>query len=83
MPSACGPFNSCLVSYWKVNPIAGQASAAQGDNYLREDFDARPLSVIVGGGGWSKSYQNHSARVAAQAGLVQRIGVRDRARLFE
>ena len=28
MPSACGPFNSCLVSYWKVNPIAGQASAA-------------------------------------------------------
>ena len=38
-------------------------------DYLREDFDARPLSVIVGGGGWSKSYQNHSARVAAQAGF--------------
>lgn len=38
-------------------------------DYLREDFDARPLSVIIGGGGWSKSYQNHSARVAAQAGF--------------
>jgi hypothetical protein len=37
--------------------------------YLREDFGARPLSVIIGGGGWSKSYQNHSARVAAQAGF--------------
>lgn len=38
-------------------------------DYLREDFDARPLSVIIGGGGWSKSYQNHSARIAAQAGF--------------
>src|SRR5215467_12477318 len=38
-------------------------------DYLREDFDARPLSVIIGGGAWSKSYQNHSARVAAQAGF--------------
>jgi hypothetical protein len=37
--------------------------------YLGEDFDARPLSVIIGGGGWSKSYQNHSARVAALAGF--------------
>ncbi len=37
--------------------------------YLRQDFGARPLSVIIGGGGWSKSYQNHSARVAAQAGF--------------
>jgi hypothetical protein len=37
--------------------------------YLREDFGARPLSIIVGGGGWSKSYANHSARVAAQAGF--------------
>ena len=38
-------------------------------DYLRQDFGARPLSVIIGGGGWSKSYQNHSARVAAQAGF--------------
>jgi len=38
-------------------------------DYLREDFDACPLSVIIGGGGWSKSYQNHSAHVAAQAGF--------------
>jgi hypothetical protein len=37
--------------------------------YLREDFDARPLSFIIGGSAWSKSYQNHSARVAAQAGF--------------
>jgi hypothetical protein len=36
---------------------------------LRQDFGARPLSVIIGGGGWSKPYQNHSARVAAQAGF--------------
>ncbi len=38
-------------------------------DYLKEDFDARPLSVIIGGGGWSKSYQNQSARVAAKAGF--------------
>ena len=38
-------------------------------DYLRQDFGARPLSIIIGGGGWSKSYQNHSARVAAQAGF--------------
>jgi len=38
-------------------------------DYLREDFNACPLSVIIGGGAWSKSYQNHSARVAAQAGF--------------
>jgi hypothetical protein len=38
-------------------------------DYLRQDFGARPLSVIIGGGGWSKSFQNHSARVAAQAGF--------------
>ena len=36
---------------------------------LRMDFGARPLSVIIGGGGWSKSYQNHSARVAAEVGF--------------
>lgn len=38
-------------------------------DYLRDDFGARPLSVIIGGGAWSKSYVNHSARVAAQAGF--------------
>jgi peptidoglycan/xylan/chitin deacetylase (PgdA/CDA1 family) len=37
--------------------------------YLLEDFGARPLSIIIGGGGWSKSYVNHSARLAAQAGF--------------
>ncbi len=37
--------------------------------YLDEDFGARPLSIIIGGGGWSKSYPNHSARIAAQAGF--------------
>ena len=25
--------------------------------YLRQDFNARPRSVIIGGGGWSQSYQ--------------------------
>ena len=38
-------------------------------DYLREDFGARPLSVIIGGGAWSKSYANHSARIAGQAGF--------------
>jgi hypothetical protein len=37
--------------------------------YLLEDFGATPLSIIIGGGGWSKSYANHSARLAAQAGF--------------
>lgn len=37
--------------------------------YLKEDFDARPLSVIIGGGGWSRSYPNQSARIAAKAGF--------------
>jgi hypothetical protein len=36
---------------------------------LREDFDSRPQSIIIGGSGWSKSYQHHSARTAAQAGF--------------
>ena len=38
-------------------------------DYLREDFGVRPLSIIIGGGGWSKSYANHSARLAAEAGF--------------
>jgi hypothetical protein len=36
---------------------------------LGEDFGVRPQSIVVGGGGWSKSYANHSARVAGQAGF--------------
>ena len=36
---------------------------------LGEDFGARPQSIVVCGGGWSKSYANHSARIAGQAGF--------------
>jgi hypothetical protein len=36
---------------------------------LHEDFGVRPQSVVVGGGGWSKSYEHHSARLAGQAGF--------------
>jgi hypothetical protein len=36
---------------------------------LGEDFGARPQSVVIGGGGWSKSYEHHSARLAGQAGF--------------
>jgi peptidoglycan/xylan/chitin deacetylase (PgdA/CDA1 family) len=37
--------------------------------YLKEDFGQRPLELRPGGGAWSKSYANHTARVAAQAGF--------------
>ena len=37
--------------------------------YLKEDFNVQPLSIIIGGGGWSKSYTNQSARIAADAGF--------------
>jgi hypothetical protein len=36
---------------------------------LGDDFGVRPQSIVVGGGGWSKSYENHSGRVAGQAGF--------------
>ncbi|MGI8958870.1 MAG: hypothetical protein ACR2IV_03720 [Bryobacteraceae bacterium] len=36
---------------------------------LHEDFGVRPQSIVVGGSGWSKSYEHNSARVAAQAGF--------------
>jgi hypothetical protein len=36
---------------------------------LGEDFSVRPQSIVVGGGGWSKSYEHHSARLAGQAGF--------------
>jgi len=38
-------------------------------DYLREDFGKRPLSLRAGGAAWSKSYVNHTGRIAAQAGL--------------
>ncbi len=37
--------------------------------YLRDDFAQRPLELRPGGAGWSKSYINHTARLAAQAGF--------------
>ena len=41
----------------------------QSVEYLREDFGKRPLSLRAGGAAWSKSYVNHTGRIAAQAGL--------------
>jgi hypothetical protein len=38
-------------------------------DYLWEDFGKRPLSLRAGGAAWSKSYANHTGRIAAQAGL--------------
>ena len=37
--------------------------------YLQEDFGQRPLEFREGGGGWSKSYANNTALVAARAGF--------------
>jgi len=38
-------------------------------DYLREDFGERALSIRAGGGAWSRSYVNHTGRIAAQAGF--------------
>ncbi len=38
-------------------------------DYLREDFGKRPLSLRAGGAAWSRSYVNHTGRIAAQAGF--------------
>ncbi len=40
-----------------------------GSAYLRQDFDQGPLLGIIEGGAWSKSLENHSARVGALAGF--------------
>jgi hypothetical protein len=37
--------------------------------YLSADFGERALSFRAGGGAWSRSYPNHTGRVAAQAGF--------------
>jgi hypothetical protein len=37
--------------------------------YLGEDFGERALSIRAGGGAWSRSYVNHTGRIAAQAGF--------------
>jgi hypothetical protein len=38
-------------------------------DYLKEDFGQLPLELRPGGGGWSKSYANHTALLAARAGF--------------
>jgi len=38
-------------------------------DYLREDFGERALSFRAGGGAWSRSYVNHTGRIAAKAGF--------------
>ena len=38
-------------------------------DYLREDFGERALSIRAGGAAWSRSYVNHTGRIAAQAGF--------------
>jgi hypothetical protein len=38
-------------------------------DYLSEDFGERALSIRAGGGAWSRSYANHTGRIAAQAGF--------------
>jgi hypothetical protein len=36
---------------------------------IREDFGVTPLFIIRGGGGYSRSFPNHTARIAAQLGF--------------
>ncbi len=36
---------------------------------LERDFGVRAISLRPGNGGWSKSYENHTGRIAAQAGF--------------
>jgi hypothetical protein len=38
-------------------------------DYLREDFGEQALSLRAGGAAWSRSYMNHTGRIAAQAGF--------------
>jgi hypothetical protein len=41
----------------------------RGLEYLRKDFGVEPLFVMGGGGGWSRAYAHHSARIAAEMGF--------------
>jgi len=53
----------------EVPAIVQQTHLKRSLEYLRQDFDQRPLSLRPGGSGWSKSYVNHTGRVAAQSGF--------------
>jgi hypothetical protein len=41
----------------------------QSREHLRQDFGQAPLLLALPGGAWSKSYANHTPRLAAQAGF--------------
>jgi hypothetical protein len=54
----------------KEVPAAAQLfHMKQSREHLRQDFGQAPLLLALPGGGWSKSYANHTPRLAAQAGF--------------
>jgi len=53
----------------EVSAIVQRLHMGRSLEYLREDFGQRPLSLRPGGAGWSKSYTNHTGRLAAEMGF--------------
>jgi len=53
----------------EVPAITQRRLLERGLEYIQKDFGVTPLFVINGGGAWSKSYPNHSPRIAAEMGF--------------
>src|SRR2546426_708395 len=53
----------------EVSAIVQRLHMRRSLEYLRQDFGQRPLSLRPGGAGWSKSYTNHTGRLAAEMGF--------------
>ena len=53
----------------EVPAITQKYLLARGLEYIQQDFGVRPLFVINGGSAWSRSYPNHSPRIAAEMGF--------------
>jgi hypothetical protein len=53
----------------EVPAITQRYLLERGLEYIQKDFGVTPLFVINGGGAWSKSYPNHSPRIAAEMGF--------------
>lgn len=53
----------------EVPAVAQLFHMKQSREHLRQDFGQAPLLLALPGGAWSKSYANHTPRLAAQAGF--------------
>jgi hypothetical protein len=53
----------------EVPAIVQLAHLRRSREYLLEDFGAVPLALMPGGSGWSRSFANHTGRIAAIAGF--------------